>query len=105
MCIPPEMITPTWWAWHESVPTTGLMHSDQRQPGSSFSRPALMPVRSTTSTFVLSGDRTSSGVSKLFAVNPAMAPPQETCCLVVRRGPPPLQSSGDGGAGHVYQHP
>ena len=30
--IRPEWTTPTWRAWQLSVPTTGLMHSDQRHP-------------------------------------------------------------------------
>src|SRR5947207_1839185 len=92
MCIVPDTITPTWCAWHESVPTTGLMHSDHRQPGSTFKRPALMPARSTTSTLVLSGERTSSGESKLFAMNPGMAPPSETVLKKQsRRRSPPLR--------------
>src|SRR3990172_261806 len=30
----PEITYPTWETWHELVLTTGLMHSDQRHPGS-----------------------------------------------------------------------
>src|SRR4051794_26251827 len=71
-CMAPETMTPTWCAWQESVPATGLMHSDHFQPGCTVSRAALMPARSTTSTFVLSGERTSSGDSKLLAIRPAM---------------------------------
>src|SRR5438477_3768469 len=68
MCIRPLTTTPTWRAWQLSPPTTGLMHSDHRQPGCAVSRAALALPRSTTSTLVLSGVRISSGESKLFTV-------------------------------------
>jgi hypothetical protein len=41
--------------------TTGLTHSDQRQPGSKLKRPIVTPSSWTTSTRVLLGERTSSG--------------------------------------------
>src|SRR5690606_18238998 len=52
-------------ASHASPPTIGLMHSDQRQPGSSEIRAALAGPRSTTWTLVFDGVRVSSGASKL----------------------------------------
>jgi hypothetical protein len=52
---------------------TGLMHSDQRQPGSKVIRAALMPPRSTTSMRVLLGVRTSSADPKPFFTIPAIA--------------------------------
>src|SRR5688572_7540016 len=48
------------------------MHSDQRQPGWAVRRAALTLPRSTTSSCVLSGERVSSGESKLFTVMPAI---------------------------------
>src|SRR5205085_10649896 len=49
------------------------MHSDRFRPGCMFMRAAFTPPpRSTTSTFVLSGVRTSSAWSKLRTVNPAI---------------------------------
>src|SRR3954447_25616679 len=75
MCIVPDSITPTWCTWHESPPTTGLMHSDHFQPGCAVSRAALIPARSTTSILVLSGVLDSSGASKLLPITPAMVPP------------------------------
>src|SRR6185312_7454240 len=48
------------------------MHSDHRHPGCKVMRAALTVPRSTTSTWLLSGVRRSSGLSKLFAAVPAM---------------------------------
>jgi len=66
--------------WQPSVPTTGLMHSDHRQPGWRVIRAALAvsPMR-TMFTLVLSGVRTSSGESK----SPAWNQPFEKLLLVV----------------------
>src|SRR6478609_327490 len=61
-----------WSTWHESVPTTGLMHSDHRQPGRNVNRPTSASPRRTTSTWVLSGVRVSSGWSKLLLSIPAI---------------------------------
>src|SRR6478735_3024046 len=51
------------------------MQSDQRHPGCAVIRAAFGPPRSTTSIFVLSGVRVSSGLSKLFAFRLAMTRP------------------------------
>src|SRR5262245_37813780 len=59
----PETAYPTWGTWHDSVLTTGLTHSDHRHPGCSVNRPIVNPSSRTTSTLVLSGARTSSGVA------------------------------------------
>src|SRR4029079_370152 len=74
-------MNPTWCTWQLSVPTTGLMHSDQRQPGSIVNRAAVVspPIR-TTSTLVLSGERTSSGASK----SPTSRPTIKTTPLTTR---------------------
>src|SRR6185295_7525383 len=69
----PETAYPTWEAWHKSVLTTGLTHSDQRHPGSKLKRPRVKPSSRTTSTRVLSGLRTSSGESWDFTSNFATA--------------------------------
>src|SRR3954462_4425913 len=76
-CIEPERMVPTWWFWQESVPATGLMHSDHFHPGWNVIRAALVPSRAATSTCVLSGERVSSGVSKLFLLRLDMV------CLLV----------------------
>src|SRR5438067_896842 len=73
MCIRPLTTAPMWRAWQLSPPTTGLMHSDHRQPGSNVKRAALPWPKSTTSTLVLSGARVSSGESKLFTVRFAIS--------------------------------
>src|SRR6476661_6108087 len=44
----------------------GLTHSDQRQPGSNVARIAVTSPSLTTSSFPLSIERVSSGLSKLF---------------------------------------
>src|ERR1051326_6062473 len=46
----PDTACPTWLTWQLSVPTTGLMHADHRQPGCIFKRPSVKPGRGTTST-------------------------------------------------------
>src|SRR5262249_51350928 len=61
------------WTWQVSVPTSGLMHSDHRHPGCKVIRAALTEPRSTTSTWLLSGVRRSSGVSKLFDEIPTIS--------------------------------
>src|SRR6187399_261796 len=58
--------------WQESVPTTGLMHSDQRHPGWNVNRPTSPAPILTTSTVVRSGVRTSSGVEKSLTSSPDM---------------------------------
>src|SRR5215470_19569317 len=73
-CIVPERITPTWCTWQLSVPAIGLMHSDQRQPGSRVMREALVPPMRTISTLVLSGERVSSGAEKSRTSKPAIDP-------------------------------
>src|SRR5689334_20775611 len=82
MCRLPATTAPTWWAWQLSVPTTGLMHSDQRQPGCAVIRAALMPSRSRISRRVLSGVRTSSADPKSFFTMPAIS-----FSLPARHGP------------------
>src|SRR6476619_1636607 len=67
MCIVPLWTTPTCRIWQLSVPATGLMHSDQRQPGSSSRRAALVSPMRTMSTRVRAGVRVSSGDAKLRA--------------------------------------
>src|SRR5919108_2444334 len=69
----PDWTTPTWRAWQLSVPATGFTHSDHRHPGSNANRPTVVPPSRTTSTFVLSGVRVSSGESKSRVSTPAMA--------------------------------
>src|SRR5579859_935681 len=69
------MTAPTWRAWQVSVPTTGLMHSDQRQPGCIVKRATLTSPRPTDSTVVLSGVRVSSAASKFLLMIPAMRSP------------------------------
>src|ERR1700730_14566612 len=61
--------------WQLSVPTTGLMHSDQRQPGWKGERPIWPPARLTNSTVVLSAVRVSSGALKSRCSTPAMVIP------------------------------
>src|SRR5689334_22020857 len=48
------------------------MHSDQRQPGCAVIRAALTPPRSTISSWVLSGVRTSSALLNPFFTTPAI---------------------------------
>src|ERR671911_18585 len=59
--------------WQLSVPTTGLMHSDHRQPGWNVYRPIWPPATFTSSTVVLSGVRVSSGALKSRCSIPLMA--------------------------------
>jgi hypothetical protein len=51
------------------------MHADHRHPGCSVIRAAFTPPRSTTSTFVLSGARVSSGDAKLLLAIPDVGLP------------------------------
>jgi hypothetical protein len=67
-CMRPAITAPTCLAWQLSVPATGLMHSDQRQPGCAVSRAAYTSPSFTTLSCVLSGVRLSSGASKLFLI-------------------------------------
>src|SRR5713226_2571648 len=53
----------------------GLTHSDHFQPGSSVNRPMVRPVTLTTSTFPLSKERVSSGVSTVLASRSAISRP------------------------------
>ncbi|HKN88815.1 MAG TPA: hypothetical protein VJ622_00915 [Acidimicrobiia bacterium] len=55
MCRLPDTTYPTCSTWHESVPTTGLMHVDQRQPGWNVNRPTSPSPTLTTSTVAPSG--------------------------------------------------
>src|SRR5437870_10038836 len=73
MCRLPDTTYPTCSTWHESVPTTGLMHVDQRQPGWNVNRPTSPSPTLTTSTVAHSGRRTSSGVEKSLISTPAMS--------------------------------
>src|SRR5215217_2034821 len=65
----PDTAYPTCEFWQASVPTTGLMHSDQRQPGAKVNRPMVKPSSRTTSIRVFSGVRVSSGASCDLASN------------------------------------
>jgi hypothetical protein len=60
------MTKPRCETWHECVFATGLIDSDQRQPGMNVARPIGVPSRSTISNFPFGNVRVSSGLSKLF---------------------------------------
>src|SRR5947209_1889063 len=66
------------------------MQSDQRQPGSSDMRDALVPPIRTTSILVLSGVRVSSGAEKSRTSNPAIEPSSLVACPHADPKPVPL---------------
>src|SRR5215207_5835239 len=64
--IRPLSATPTWWNRQLVVPATGRTCVDQRQPGSSVSRPTTSsPIRTVVAAPFVSA-RVSSGVSRFF---------------------------------------
>src|SRR5438105_15204898 len=63
MVMRPETAYPTCEFWHDSVFTTGLMHSDHRHPASNMKRQSVWPCRRSTSTRVMAGMHSSGAGS------------------------------------------
>src|SRR5688572_32387698 len=70
------------------------MHSDQRQPGWNVYRPIWPPPRFTSSTFVLSGVRVSSGAEKSRVSTPGIVIPSGLSDLLPGVTPVPIRCMG-----------
>jgi hypothetical protein len=81
----PDRTTPTWRTWHRSVPTTGLMCVDHRQPGACVARATISVPNWTTSSMTPGASTTRSGRSNDFVGEPPS--PSPAAGEVRRSGP------------------